>query len=123
MLSWDGCGYTREQIVGKPFWPWRAPSPVLVDHIGEGAALAAAGQSFRAEMPDYAASTVERFADVSILPIKDEIGNVLFLAPTGIDITERRRVERELRESAVQLEQRDEQIRVLKDELQTRRRA
>ena len=28
-LSWEACGYTREQIVGKPFWegPWWAPSP------------------------------------------------------------------------------------------------
>ena len=30
-LSWEGCGYTREQIVGKPFWegPWWASSPAL----------------------------------------------------------------------------------------------
>src|SRR6185437_14474169 len=31
-LSWEGCGYTREQCVGMPFWegPWWSPSPELV---------------------------------------------------------------------------------------------
>src|SRR5262249_23713410 len=32
-LSWEGCGYTKEQVLGKPFWegPWWAPLAALVE--------------------------------------------------------------------------------------------
>jgi PAS domain S-box-containing protein len=94
-LSWEGCGYTREQIVGKPFWegPWWTPSPDLVARIKAASAQAAAGQTFRAEMPYFVADGSERMAEVTIQPIKDEKGRVLFLAPTGTDITVRKRAE------------------------------
>jgi len=98
-LSWEGCGFTKEQITGKPFWegPWWAPSSTLVEQIKAGSALAASGQIFRAEMPYYVADGSERIADVTILPIKDEAGKVLFLAPTGADITDRKRAEEDRR--------------------------
>lgn len=94
-LSWEGCGYAREQVIGKPFWegPWWTPRPALVERIKAGSALAAAGQMFRAEMPYFVADGSERVADVIILPIKDEAGRVMFLAPTGNDITDRKRAE------------------------------
>ena len=46
-------------------------------------------------MPYFVADGSERIADVTIQPIRDESGRVLFLAPTGIDITDRRRAEAE----------------------------
>ena len=58
-------------------------------------AQAAAGQMFRAEMPYFVADGSERVADVTIQPIRDETGRVCSLAPTGIDITERKRAEAE----------------------------
>jgi PAS domain S-box-containing protein len=93
--SWEACGYTREQIVGKPFWegPWWTPSAELVARIKEASARAAAGQTFRAEMPYFVADGSERMVDVTIQPIRDETGRVLFLAPTGTDITDRKRAE------------------------------
>ncbi len=48
-------------------------------------------------MPYYVADGSERIADVTIQPIKDEAGQVLFLAPTGTDITDRRRAEEDRR--------------------------
>src|SRR5262249_51382304 len=94
-LSWEGCGYTREQIVGKPFWdgPWWSPSAALVERVKAGSAEAAAGRVFRAELPYFVADGGERGADVIILPIKDETARVLFLAPPGTDITDRKRAE------------------------------
>ena len=94
-LSWEGCGYTREQTTGIPFWegPWWSPSAALVETIRAASAQAAAGQMFRAEMPYYVADGSERMVDLTILPIKDETGRVLFLAPTGTDITDRKRAE------------------------------
>jgi len=94
-LSWEGCGFTREQVIGKPFWdgPWWAPSPQLVEQIKVASAQAAAGQTFRAELAYYIGDGSERMADVVIQPIKDDTGRVLFLAPTSIDITDRKRAE------------------------------
>ena len=94
-LSCEASGYTREQLVGKPFWegPWWMPSPSLSDQIKAGAAQAAAGHTFRAEMPYFVADGSERVADVTIQPIRDDSGGIIFLAPIGIDITERKRAE------------------------------
>src|SRR5262249_33302851 len=94
-LSWEGCGFTSEPIIGKPFWdgPWWTPSPALVERIKASSAQAAAGQSSRAELPYFVADGSERVVDATILPIKDEGGRVVFLAWTGIDITDRKRAE------------------------------
>jgi PAS domain S-box-containing protein len=94
-LSFEACGYTKEQIVGRPFWdgPWWTPSPQLVERIKAASALAAAGHTFRAELQYFVADGSERTADVTIQPIRDDTGRVLFLAPTGVDITDRKRAE------------------------------
>jgi PAS domain S-box-containing protein len=94
-LSWEGCGYTRDQTLGKPFWegPWWTPSQDLVERIKAATAQAAAGHTFRTEMPYFVADGSERMVDLTILPIRDEAGRVLFLVPTGIDVTNRTRAE------------------------------
>jgi PAS domain S-box-containing protein len=94
-LCLEGCGFTREQVIGRPFWegPWWSPSSSLVEQIKSASAQAAAGRTFRAEMPYYLADGSERMADVTIQPIKDETGQVLFLALNGADITDRKRAE------------------------------
>jgi PAS domain S-box-containing protein len=94
-LSWEGCGFTREEVLGKPFWqgPWWAPSPALEERIRTGFAQAIAGTTFRAELPYFVGDGSQRIADVTIVPIKDETGKVLFAAPTGIDVTDRKRAE------------------------------
>lgn len=96
-MSWEACGFTREQIVGKPFWegPWWTPSPALVEQIKTASLRAAQGHPFRTEMPYFVADGSERIVDISIQPIRDETGRVLFLAPTGRDITDRKLAEAE----------------------------
>ena len=101
-LSLEACGFTREQvdrqaILGRPVVD--AIGQHLVEQIERPRAEAAAGQTFRAEMPYFVADGSERIADVTILPIQDETGRVLFLAPTGVDITERKRLEDNLRQA------------------------
>jgi PAS domain S-box-containing protein len=94
-LSWEACGYTREQIVGTPFWqgPWWAPSAPLMERIRTASDEAATGQIVRAEFPYFVADGSERTADMTIQPIRDDTGRVLFLASTAIDITDRKRAE------------------------------
>src|SRR5262245_31978031 len=86
----EGCGYTKEQIIGKRFWdgPWWKPSATLVETVKAGSVQAAAGQTFRGELAYFVADGSERVADIIILPVKDEAGNVLFLALTGTDVTD-----------------------------------
>jgi PAS domain S-box-containing protein len=100
-LAVDGCGYTREEVVGRPFWecPYWSGSPELVAKIREAVAVARLGETYRAELPFFVASGEERVVDLILLPIKDEQGEVAFLAPTGTDVTDRHRAELTLRRS------------------------
>jgi len=108
-LSWEGCGYTRDQIVGKPFWegPWWSPSSPLMGRIQAACTRAAAGQLFRQEMPYYIADGSERVVDVTIQPIKDQDGRLLALSLMGTDITDRKRLEQTLRNLAADLSEAD----------------
>jgi PAS domain S-box-containing protein len=108
-LSLEACGFTREQVIGKPFWegPWWSPSQPLVEQIRAASGEAAAGQTFHAEMPYFVADGSQRLAEVTIQPIRDESGRVLFLAPTGQDVTERKRLEDNLRRLAADLSEAD----------------
>jgi PAS domain S-box-containing protein len=94
-FSCEDCGYTREQIVGRPFWqgPWWTSSPLLSQQVAAAAAQAAGGAVVRVEVPYLLADGGERIADFTIQPITDDTGRVRFLAPTGIDITDRKRAE------------------------------
>jgi PAS domain S-box-containing protein len=108
-LSGEASGYAKEQIIGKPVWegPWWGDSSQLREQIKSGAAQAAAGQTFRAEMPYFMADGSERVADVTIQPIKDDSGRVIFLAPIGIDITDRKRAEADRERFAADLSEAD----------------
>jgi PAS domain S-box-containing protein len=94
-MSCEGCGYSREQVIGKPFWegPWWSPSPDLKAQVQAAYAMAASGRVFHAELPYFVADGSERVADVTIQPIKDDRGGILFLAPIWNDITDRKRAE------------------------------
>jgi PAS domain S-box-containing protein len=122
-MSWEWCGFTREQIVGKKFWdgPWWTPSPELVATIRQACADAAAGKPFHRELEYYVGDGSKRVADVQIQPIADESGRTLFLAPTGTDITERLQLEDQLRRLASDLSEagrrKDEFLATLAHEL------
>jgi PAS domain S-box-containing protein len=100
-LSLDACGFTRSDVIGEPFWEcgWWNRSPELMTTIRQGCERAAAGATFRIESPYFVADGGERMVDLVIAPVTDDEGNVLFLAPTGNDVTDRKRAERALRES------------------------
>ena len=70
-LSLEGCGYTREQVVDRPFWetPWWRGSEAVKARIRLAAGQAAAGQGFREELPDWLADGSERIMDFAMHPI------------------------------------------------------
>ena len=99
-LSLEWCGYTKEQVLERPFWdtPWWRGSDEVKARIRLATEQAAAGHVFREELRCWLADGTERILDFSLHPVRDRSGMVAFLHPTGIDITDRKRIEADLRE-------------------------
>jgi PAS domain S-box-containing protein len=104
-LALEQCGYTREQVLDRPFWdtPWWRNSEEIKARIRFATEQAVSGQVFREELRYWVADGSERIVDFAMHPIRERSGAVAFLHPTGIDITERKRTETELRESEQRL--------------------
>jgi PAS domain S-box-containing protein len=99
-LAVDWCGYTREQVLDRPFWdtPWWRRSEEMKARIRFATDQAASGSIFREELRYWVADGSERIVDFAMHPIRDQSGRVVFLHPTGIDITERKQAEVALRD-------------------------
>jgi PAS domain S-box-containing protein len=104
-LAVDACGYTREQVLNRPFWstPWWRGSEEMKARIRFATDQAASGSIFREELRYWVADGGERTVDFAMHPIRDQSGAVMFLYPTGIDITERKQAEAALGESEQRL--------------------
>jgi PAS domain S-box-containing protein len=100
-LCLEAGGFRRDEVIGKPFWEcgWWNRSPDLMDLVRGASRQAAEGQMLRTECVYLAASGDDRVMDLILAPVKDETGRVLFVAATGIDITERKAMEDMLREA------------------------
>ena len=104
-LSLEACGYTKEQVLHRLFWetPWWRGSKEMQARIRHATEQAAAGNVFNEELRYWLADGSERIVDFSMHPIRGRSGAVAFLHPTGIDITERKRIENALRDSELRL--------------------
>ena len=104
-LSLDWCGYTREQVLDRPFWdtPWWRGSEEMKSRIRFATDQAISGLVFREELRYWLADGSERIVDFAMHPIRDRSGTVVFLHPTGIDITEQRHSDAALRASEQRL--------------------
>ena len=100
-LAVEAAGYTKEQVLRKLLWEtaWWRGSVVVNKRIREAIARAAAGEPFREILPYWVADGGERVVDFSLHPIRDQAGKVVFLHPTGIDITDRVEAEQTIRQS------------------------
>ncbi len=98
-LAVDTCGYTREEVLDRPFWtaPWWRGADDVQARIRVASQQAATGEVFRETLRYWLADGSERLVDFALHPIRDEVDLVRFLYATGIDITDRARVEEALR--------------------------
>lgn len=96
-LSTEACGYTKEMVLNRPFWetPWWRQSEAVKARIRTATEQAAAGEVFREILPYWWADGSERVVDFAMYPIRDQVGRVALLHPTGIDITVRKQTEAE----------------------------
>jgi len=104
-LAVDSCGYTKEEVLDRPFWttPWWRGSEDVRAKIRLATDQALSGAVFREELNYWLADGSKRVVDFAIHPILDGSGAVMFLHPTGIDITDRKHFEAALRESEQRL--------------------
>lgn len=94
-------GVDEAAVLGKLFWetPWWTHSPELQEQVRAAVCKAVRGEIMRFEVTHSAPDGSLRSFDFAIRPIVDEAGNVSFLIPEGSDITERKQIEAELRQS------------------------
>ncbi|HUJ70803.1 MAG TPA: PAS domain S-box protein, partial [Verrucomicrobiae bacterium] len=101
--SLESCGFTRDEVVGKPLWEtgWWNRSPQVQAWLKAGFAEAVQGRRFHGESIYFTADGTERIIDFALMPIKDDGGKLLYVMPTGMDITDWKRAEEEVRDAEV----------------------
>jgi PAS domain S-box-containing protein len=112
-------GVDEQDVLGKPFWdtPWWAHSEELRNRLKESVALAAHGEFVRFEATHKAPDGSLHYVDFSLKPVMDENGTVIYLIPEGRDITDRKKIEDELRLKNEDLFAAYEQLTATEEEL------
>jgi PAS domain S-box-containing protein len=115
----DVCGYRAEEVLGKPFWEtaWWRNFKESRDKIRAATPLVAQGIPYREILHYSWADGTERLVDFALYPIVDQRQHVLYLHPTGVDITDLKRAEENYRQLAESL---DAEVRARTGELESR---
>ncbi|MCK9522454.1 MAG: PAS domain S-box protein [Proteobacteria bacterium] len=89
---------SKNEIVGRPFWdtPWWDHTKEMQAHIRDATGRAAKGEFIRFENIYPQTIGTQLDIDFSIKPVRDHRGTITMLISEGRDITERKRMEREL---------------------------
>jgi PAS domain S-box-containing protein len=111
-VALDAVGIKLSDVEGKPFWTtfWWQVSEEINATLRESILRAAQGEFVRwdAEIYGRYGGKETIIIDASLMPVKDEEGNVVFIAAEGRDITEKKAHERELARQRKELAQLDE---------------
>jgi PAS domain S-box-containing protein len=136
-LSLEACGFRAEDVLGRRFWDtgWWRKSEEVQAKIRAATQQAAQGAPYSEVLTYHWADGTERIVNLAIHPIRDHQGHILFLYPTGVDITELKQAEanyrtlaetldaevgvrtRELEERNAEVVQQSEQLRDLSSRL------
>jgi PAS domain S-box-containing protein len=99
-VALDAVGIKLSDVEGKPFWTtfWWQVSEEINATLRESIRRAAQGEFVRWDTEIYGRSGGKEtiVIDASLMPVKDERGNVVFIAAEGRDITEKKAYEREI---------------------------
>ena len=99
-VALDGVGVRLADVEARPFWTtfWWQVSPEINAELRAMIGRAAAGEFVRwdAEIFGRAGGTETIIIDASLMPVKDDSGQVVFITAEGRDITEKKAQEREI---------------------------
>jgi len=114
----EGCGFSREQVIGRKFWePWWEVLPDEVGKLKSAVAGAAAGEIVREECYYCLQDRSVHYADRTVSPVRDSSGRIVMLVATGIDISEQKalrdQLEHRVRARTYELEQSNSSLRQL----------
>lgn len=105
----QGAGIRLEDIQGKPFWQarWWQVSTETMQRQKEVCALAAQGEFIRYDVEIFGQAGGDEtiIIDYSLIPVKDESGQVVFLLAEGRNITEKTKADAEIARKNRELQQ------------------
>ncbi|HEY3744001.1 MAG TPA: response regulator, partial [Bryobacteraceae bacterium] len=111
-VALDAVGVQLSEVEGKPFWTtfWWQVSSEINATLRDAIRRAAKGEFVRwnAEIYGRAGGKETIIIDASLMPVKDEQGNVVFITAEGRDITEKKAHEREIARQREELAKLDE---------------
>ncbi|MEP7322237.1 MAG: ATP-binding protein [Saprospiraceae bacterium] len=121
-VALDAVGINLSDVEGKPFWDtfwWQVSDEINID-LRKFIGRAALGELVRWDVEIYgrAGGTETIIIDASLCPVKDEHGEVVFIAAEGRDISEKKKYELEIAQKNIELQGLLERIREL-DEIKT----
>jgi len=98
-------GMPREQVLGRKFWecPWWTHDPIQQSRIKEWCRRAREGETIRHDAVARTAGDGRIDVDFMLVPVFNELGVVTHLIPSGVDISDRKRMELALRENEQRL--------------------
>ncbi|MCB1674518.1 MAG: GAF domain-containing protein, partial [Pseudomonadales bacterium] len=94
----DAIGLERKEVLGRPFveTPWWAYAETYRQQLRTAIELAVQGQSSRFDVVFESIDNKLLTIDFSLNPVLDAKGKVMYLVPSGHDVTKRRAAERAL---------------------------
>jgi PAS domain S-box-containing protein len=97
----DVSGLRAEDVIGHKFWdcPWWSESDAIRQRVREECLRAAGGEVIRYDTAARVANGGHLMIDYMIAPLRDEAGHITHLVPSGVDITERVKAQRDLARS------------------------
>lgn len=92
-------GVRKEDVVGRPFWEtaWWGRDEEAQQTLRRAIERARQGERVRFAANHRNPQGLLHWVDISITPVKDEHGKVVYLIPEGRDVTEMRRTQEALR--------------------------
>jgi PAS domain S-box-containing protein len=98
-------GLTRDDVIGKHFadCPWWKYDPAVSQKIRDAMHRAFAGKATRFDVAIYTSKNHRFVIDFMLSPARDDEGNIIYLVPSGVDVSERKQAEAMLAESKERL--------------------